>query len=206
MQIISKQGQGFTLLELIIAISIFSMISVMAYSSLKTVLNAKEANSIISKRVAASQIAFLRMTNDLRQTVSRTIRDGFGSKIAAMQTDQLGENTLEWTTAGYSNPAQFKRSTLQRITYSLIDNNLVRATWPVLDRAQNTEKNDLVLLSNVESLEWRFYDETDNWDTSWPPTSASSGTSLNSLPRAIEVKLTLSDIGEVRRLVLLPQG
>lgn len=205
MQIYQRTQYGFTLLELLIAISIFSVLSVMAYGGLKTVLDTREANKHVAERVAASQLAMLRLGNDLRQTVNRIIRDGFGSRLSAMLTHQDGNSTLEWTRAGYSNPAKVKRSHLQRVAYKLAENKLIRMTWPVIDRAQDTEAAESIMLSGIESLEWRFNDRAGNWDSSWPPTSVETGTVSDILPRAVEVKVRYSDLGEVRRLFLLPQ-
>lgn len=193
---------GFTLLELLIAISIFSVLSVMAYAGLKTVLDAREANDKVAARIAASQLAMLRLSNDLRQTVNRNIRDEFGASVSSMLTQQAGENALEWTRMGYSNPAKLKRSNLQRVSYKLVEDKLIRVTWPVIDRAQGTEASESTLLSEIESLEWRFNVKANNWESSWPPT----GVAATNLPRAVEVKITFSDLGEIRRLILIPQG
>jgi len=202
---IQRNKNGFTLLELLIAISIFSVISIMAYGGLKTVLDARDASKKVAVRVAESQLAMLRLSNDLQQAVDRSIRDGFGDNLASMLT--LSEdNALEWTKAGYSNPERLKRSSLQRISYKLIENNLVRVTWPVLDRAQDTKPNVSILLSDIDSIKWRFNASAGNWSSDWPVITATSGAVPFSLPRAVEVTITFSDLGEVRRLMLIPQA
>ena len=198
-----RYKSGFTLLELLVAISIFSILSVMAYGGLKTVLDARDASKKVAERIAVSQIAMLRLANDLRQTVNRTVRDGFGTSVPEMLTSQSGDNALEWTRAGYSNPEKLQRSNLHRIAYKLEDNKLVRVAWSVLDRAQDTEPSESVLLSDIESLEWRFNVAAGNWSSSWPATPAP--VEPISLPRAVEVTITFSDLGKVRRLILLPQ-
>lgn len=206
MKINSHHQNGFTLLELLIALSIFSVLSVMAYGGLRTVLDNREANKIAADRVAATQLVMLRLSEDLRQTANRSIRDGFGATLSAMLTQQAGNNALEWTRAGYFNPVNQKRSNLQRVSYKLVENKLIRVTWPVIDRAQGTEANESIMLSEIESLEWRFNDQANNWDSSWPSAAVVAANRTDSLPRAVEVTITFSDLGEIRRLFLIPQG
>jgi len=205
MKVALRQSQaGFTLLELLVAISIFSMLSVMAYSGLKTVLDARDANQNIAERVADIQLAMLRINNDLQHAIERTVRDAFGASMPSMMTLQTGESSLEWTRAGYSNPGEFKRSDLQRIAYKLNENNLVRITWPVLDRTQGTEPVESILISEIESIEWNFYDQANAESSSWPTTVASSAGRLAELPKAVELQINFDDIGEIRRIFLLP--
>lgn len=206
MKINQHNQKAFTLLELLIAISIFSVLSVMAYGGLKTVLDNRAANEVIAERIATSQLAMLRLGNDLRQTVNRGVRDGFGDPIDAMLTKEVGNSELEWTRAGYSNPANLNRSNLQRVAYKLDENKLIRVTWPVLDRAQGTENSEIIMLSEIESLEWRFNDQANNWETNWPPAAVVAANGMDSLPRAVEVTIEFSDLGEIRRLFLIPQG
>lgn len=206
MKINQHYKNGFTLLELLIAISIFSVLSMMAYGGLKTVLDTREANEIVADRVAASQLAMLRLSDDLRQVVNRSIRDGFGTSVSAMLTQQVGNSALEWTRAGYSNPANLKRSNLQRVAYKLDENKLIRVIWPVLDRAQSTEVSESIMLLEIESIEWRFNDQANNWETNWPPAAVVAANRTDSLPRAVEVTIRFSDLGEIRRLFLIPQG
>ncbi len=195
--------RGFTLLELLVAIAIFSMVSVMAYGGLNAVINNKKATEQASKRIASLQMAILRISNDLRQAVARSIRNEYGDRVAEMLVD---ENTasISWTRAGYSNPAQLKRSNLQRISYRLEKDRLLRYSWPVLDRAQDTTPMKTVILENVQMIQWRFLDEKNNWQSRWPVYS--DNRSYQPLPRAVELVMELGDMGKLRRLLLLPEG
>lgn len=205
MKVALRQSQaGFTLLELLVAISIFSMLSVMAYSGLKTVLDSRDANQKIAERVANLQLAMLRINTDLQHAIERTVRDAFGTPIPSMITLQDGESSLEWTRAGYTNPGEFKRSNLQRVAYKLNESNLVRVTWPVLDRTQGTEPVESILISGIESLEWAFNDQTNGASSSWPTEDMRQANRISELPRAVELKINFSDIGEIRRSFLLP--
>lgn len=205
MKKIFRQTQvGFTLLELLIAISIFSILSVMAYSGLKTVLDSRDANQATAERVADIQLTIMRINNDLQHAVDRTVRDAFGARIASMMTLQTGDSSLEWTHSGFSNPGEFKRSNLQRVAYKLNENNLVRVTWPVLDRTQGTEPIESILISDIESLEWNFIDQSNAASSDWPTTAAFASNIITGLPKAVELTINFNDIGEIRRVILLP--
>lgn len=193
--------RGFTLLELLVALSIFSILSVMAYGGLQTVITTKQSTEKAADRVSEIQLVMMRISNDLRQAVKRKIRDEYGDFIPAMQSSQNGDETLSWTRAGYRNPAQLIRSNVQRISYKLDKQKLIRITWPVLDRAQDTEAMETEVLTNIESIEWRFLNNDVEWVSEWPEAGTKSG--LFPLPKAVEFTFELQDWGKIRRLILL---
>ena len=193
--------RGFTLLELLVALSIFSVLSVMAYGGLQAVITKKNSTEQAADRIAELQLAMMRISTDLRQTVDRKIRDEYGDFLASMQSSQNGDATMAWTRAGYRNPAHLKRSHMQRVAYKLEQQKLIRITWPVLDRAQDTEAMETEVLANIESIEWRFLNNQDEWVSAWP--EAGINAELFSLPKAVEFSLDLQDWGKIRRLILL---
>jgi general secretion pathway protein J len=83
----------------------------------------------------------------------------------------------------------------------------VRASWDVLDRAQNTEPRSANLLAGVTALEIRYLDGAGEWHLDWPPASTSAPTAATRLPRAIEINLDIKDWGRITRLfrVAAPQ-
>jgi len=194
-------NSGFTLLELLVALSIFSVLSVMAYGGLQTVITTKKSTQISADRISEIQLVMMRISNDLRQAVPRKIRDEYGDFLPAMQSSQNSDDTMAWTRAGYRNPAQLIRSNVQRVAYKLEQQKLIRMTWPVLDRAQDTEALETEVLSGIESIEWRFLNEKTEWISSWPEESDVTG--LYPLPNAVELTLELQDWGKMRRLILL---
>lgn len=196
-----RSKQGFTLLELLVALSIFSVLSVMAYGGLQTVISTKQATEKSAERIAEIQLVMLRISNDLRQAVPRKIRSEHGDFLSAMQSRQNGDEMMAWTRAGYRNPARLKRSNVQRVAYKLNDQKLIRMTWPVLDRAQDTEALEAEVLTGIETLEWRFLNNEEEWVIAWPEEGEKS--ELNPLPKAVELTFELKDWGKIRRLILL---
>ncbi|MCW8900669.1 MAG: type II secretion system minor pseudopilin GspJ [Gammaproteobacteria bacterium] len=197
----SHLKRGFTLLELLVALSIFSLVSVMAYGGLQTVIKTKNITQQSADRIAEVQLLMMRISDDLRQAVSRKIRDEYGDFLPAMQSGKNGNETIAWTRLGYRNPARLTRSNIQRVAYKLEQQKLVRITWPVLDRAQDTKELNSEVLSNVESIEWRFMNNNNEWLSTWP--DEGENMVLYPLPKAVEVTLELQDWGKIKRLILV---
>lgn len=196
----SRYKHGFTLLELLVALSIFSILSVMAYGGLQTVISSKQSSQQAANRIAEIQLVMMRISNDLRQAISRKVRNEYGDFVYAMQSDNNGEQTIAWTRAGYRNPAHLKRSNIQRVAYKLEQQKLIRITWPVLDLAQDTKAMESEVLSDVELIEWRFLNNDGEWGSVWPEEGKEE---LSSLPQAVEINIELQDWGKIRRLILL---
>ena len=115
--------QGFTLLELLVAISIFGLLSVIAYSGLNSVLNTRQVLDEHMERLAEIQRTNLFLTADLRQIVKRDIRDEYGDLQKPLISNELNSDItsrlIELTRSGYPNPLGVTRSNLQRVAYRL---------------------------------------------------------------------------------------
>lgn len=192
------RARGFTLLELIVVLAIFGVLSVMAYGGLNGVLNARERVLQSLERTTALQKAYVRLRNDLQQLRARPSRDPYGEAQPALALMQDG--SLEFTRSGWRNPLALPRSALERVSYRLdADGRLLRASWRAVDRAQNAPVAESVVLDQVEGLRWRFLQGTE-WRDAWPAPDAGGPAALAAVPRAVEVALTLKDLGEVRLL------
>lgn len=200
-----RYRSGFTLLELLVALAIFALLSVMAYAGLSTVLTANQVLDTNMERLSEVQRSITFLSRDIRQTVNRGIRDTFGDiklpLIGASEFDTLGTPTIELTHTGYANPLGTKRSFLQRVAYRVEENILYRNSWRVLDQAQDSQADALAICQNVEALQLRYLDQANTWHEQWPPSDPDYRGSV--LPMAVEVTLTLTDWGKVVRLLPL---
>lgn len=194
---VRRPARGFTLLELLVALAIFAVLGVAAYAGLDVVLDAKDRIETKAEQLGRLQMLFVLMGRDIEQTVDRRVRDNYGDPLPGM----IGTDTaLEFTRAGWRNPAGLKRSQLQRVAYGLKDETLTRASWDVLDRAQDSEPHTATLLADVSGLEIRYLDRAGEWRFDWPPGSAAQATTAAQLPRAIEITLDVKGWGKIVRL------
>lgn len=199
-------SRGFTLLELLVALAVFAIMAVAAYSGLRAVSYTRAAVEEQSRRLAAVQLAVYRLEQDLAQAVERGIRDEYGEPQPALLGGTLTADRLTLTRAGWDNPLAQPRASLQRVAYRLRDGRLWRLHWPILDRGGLSAPRETLLLEKVQAFKIRFLDQKD-WRDDWPPPSPlTEGPPPNPdrLPRAVEVSLTLEDWGEITRLLLLP--
>jgi len=192
---LTKSSYGFTLLEILIAMAVFAIMSVMAYSGLRLLLDARASTSIKSERLAELQMTLYLLNEDLAQIVLRKVRDEFG-------TDELGFHTGtadELLTLTRSVPAWSQYQTgsrLQRISYRFEQDEskkyaLYRLFWTTLDRTQQSEFRRRKLI-NLEHIRLRFFDN--EWTDVWTSEQA---------PKAIEIALDVAGFGEVKRLFFI---
>jgi general secretion pathway protein J len=189
---------GFTLLELVVAMALFAVLSVMTYSSLRAMLDSRHQVEEETARLAAVQITMTRLARDLGQATDREIRDEFGNRQPALISHPFRAEGLEFTRGGWRNPTGKKRSSLQRVAYRLDNGELLRSSWPTLDRDVAAKPFSQPLIDKVSRFQVRFLDGTGNWHDEWPLPAAT-----DPLPLAVEVWLELEDWGRLRRLVPL---
>ncbi len=195
----NRVARGFTLLELLIAVSVFALMSAIAYGGLRSVLHARAATDEQAAALRELQLAEMFLAGDLRSLIARPVRDDYGDSQGALRVDELGEQRLVLTRAGWSNPLDAPRSELQRVAWGIEDGHLVRLYWPTLDRLPGSEALRVELLAGVQALGVRLLDAAGQWHTQWPDERAGV-TSDSTLPRAIEVTLETERYGAIRRL------
>ena len=205
MMVISKQPlHGFTLLELLVAVAIFAVLSAMAYGGLSNVIDNSQQTDTSMQRLQQVQLAMLKISRDFSQLAQRAIRDEYGNKQDYIRVGIDTEILIEFSRGGRRNPAQLLRSHIQRVAYKLEENELYRLDWPHLDRTQESLPYETLLLTDVEEASVRFLDNDNEWHNEWPPlnTSVQEGAGSDGLT-AIEFTLVLQDWGELVRLYLV---
>lgn len=194
---------GFTLLEVLVAMAIFSIVAYMAYGGLDAVLRQQQVLEASANRLRAVQFAVRQLSTDFGQIQPRSVREELGEGWKpALVADGRDLDSAELTRAGWSNPLGRHRSTLQRVAYRVEDGVLIRSYWPVLDRLLEQEGFESELLDGVESFELRFLDARGEWVDQWPASDLADDTPL--LPRAVEIVLLLDDWGEISRIMEIP--
>lgn len=195
----SAACHGFTLLELVVVMAIFAIFSLMAYGGLNSVLKTRAQVEEAQTRITDLQKAYLRLRNDVQQARFRPIRDGFGDPQPALYSGENGY--LELTRGGWSNPLNLPRSSMERIAYRSEQGKLVRLSWRVLDRAQDSKMVETVLLDQVESVQWRFMNDQREWKNQWPDNITDrTQLALTPPPLAVELTLRLKDMDTLKFL------
>ena len=108
----NNKNTGFTLLELLVSITIFAVMSVMAYGGLSSVISNSESSKIALTRLQEVQQTMVNIERDFSQIAKRDIRDEFGSVRAYLITDDNSDLLIEFTRNGRRNPAGLLRSNM----------------------------------------------------------------------------------------------
>ncbi len=197
------RARGFTLLEVLVAVVIFGIISVLAYGGYNQLIQQSDIVERSASRTRAVQSTVQRMSEDFAMLEPRPIREPIGESLEpALRAGGTRTDTLvDLTRSGWTNPAGLSRSTLQRVTYRLLDGKLERAYWTALDRTLTTEPTSAVMLDKVRATTFRFMDQNQSWHEQWPPLGYSGADAARLRPIAVEITLDLEDWGKFVRLV-----
>lgn len=193
--------RGFTLIEILVAVVVLSILALAAYGGLDALISTREQTKAQSERFHHLELAMVILDRDLDQAISRSIRQISGARSPAMRGGQNSVPLLAFTRAGWPNPLQKPRSGLIRIDYRLSGGKLIRNYWPVLDRVVDSPPARQVLLTGVTGIKLRFLDGFGHWHRYWPPLNAEPGQYLRRDPVAIEITLETRRWGTLRRLI-----
>lgn len=193
------KNNGFTLLEVLIAIAIFSMISLTSFTIFDSVIKGDETSKKRSERQNELQTAFLIIERDLNQMARRGLRINgeVASKrfLNAVEEADDGEQALAFVKLGWTNPGLLiPRSDVQAVAYALSEETLQRLHFNFVDAVVGEEPKIRPLISNVQSIEFEYYDGK-KWQETWDK---------DDLPLAIAIIFETNDYGSIRRLFLVP--
>ncbi len=143
---------GFTLVEVLVSLFIFSLISVAGFIALSATLDARERSEARLDEIAPLVAMRRLMADDIAAITPRTNRDGLGGII---RTEEVAytPGTLPLTRRARPNPGgEAARGDLQRIEWRVQDGQLIRAFLPHENPALVEPPRDRVVLDGVESM------------------------------------------------------
>lgn len=190
----ARTSAGFTLLELVVAVAIFAVLSTLAYGGLRTVTETDRELEARERHFARVQTAVAIIQQDLGRLVARGVRDELGDPIPALRGGLAGV-VLELTRGGVIGDPGAPVD-LRRVDYAFAGGALERRVWEVLDRTQASTYRSRVLLEDLERVALRFFES--GWLEFWPPAGNRQG--LAALPSGIELELDFADGTRLRRV------
>jgi general secretion pathway protein J len=197
-----RRAAGFTLVELLVALFITTILFAMGYGALSQALNNRKEVDEQTARFTAVQQALRVMEQDFELMQPRPVRDPLGNGYENAVTLSL-TGVLTFTRGGWANPAGLPRSELQRVSYLLRDGKLIRRHLAVLDATAALPYEERELLDRIEALSFRYMDASLTWQSTWPTPILLNGPPqdlLRARPVAIELTLQLKDWGKLQRI------
>jgi general secretion pathway protein J len=195
-------SEGFTLIEVLVAMAIFGVMTILAYMSLGQTFQSADILNKRMDRLQSIQRTIRYLSNDLASASPRPIRSEVGDTyMPALMVSAANDFALAVTHGGWPNPAGLPRSTQQRSVYLLEDGKLFRVYYNVLDSTYANNAISTEILDGVESLEFRLIQDNSEVTNQWPPDGAQGGGADSIRPRAVEIILTLENEGEIRRII-----
>ena len=196
----NKKNNGFTLIEIVVALAVFAIMGTMAFTGLNSILKWQTDLEIKSDQIKSIQLTMKYFERDINRAISRPIRDQYGDSQPAFSSD--GESIMSFTYSGWRNPAGLLRSYLQRVAYSIEEDELKRHSWNRLDGAIIEDARETVLAKDIAEFKVEFLNQANNWVDQWPPINqASSGAGL---PRAVSITFNSQQLGQISRIFTVP--
>jgi general secretion pathway protein J len=203
MQRTQRHHQGFTLLEILIAMAIFTLIGLASTGLLTTVIDSNDLSEARFDKLQALQRAMITIERDIQQAVPRPIRvEGEMQEVvmAGGETPGSDDDGIGFVRSGWHNPQlMLPRSTLQYVAYRLRDEKLERVYSNYLDNVIGHEPKVRPLLENIESFKVEFIAPSNNSEEGLKEDKWSDSYKGTALPRAVAVEFVSKDFGLIRR-------
>ena len=187
---------GFTLVELLIAILLFGLLSAAAAALLGFAVDARGRTNERLETLAAVTRTRALLTADLGQAAARPWRDDRGTQRPAL-LGRDGDTLLTLVRRGWRNDGNAARASLQRVEYRLVAGRLERRAWPLVDGAAPYPA--AVLLTGVTAIALRFH-SAGQWQERWDPVAS------DSLPDATAIDITATGLPPLHQAFALAPG
>ncbi|WP_019530143.1 type II secretion system minor pseudopilin GspJ [Dasania marina] len=207
--------QGLTLIEVLIALSIFALIGLGSGRLLSAVIASQKVNEAHSQQLATLQRSMAVIDRDIQFFAQRPIRAG------ADQLDSLvlaQDYSLEFSRAGWRNPLMLERSQLQRVAYDVgyhphrddvnspyYQSNvrfLRRHYWPHMDRVERSQAPmSQALIANVEAFTVQAISDQ-GMHKQWPLSDSNTDEDAPVL-KGLNINITLKTTGLLSRVYRL---
>ncbi|WP_194954057.1 GspJ family type II secretion system protein [Sphingopyxis solisilvae] len=171
--------RGFTLVEMLVALSLFAAIAAIGVGLLRSSVDTQDAVQARLQTMGGINRVRAIMANELAQTVQRPTRGVAGEAVPAFVGSSTG---FTFVHAGAATDEGSPRPGVERVAYAFTDGEWRRATQPMLDGSAMGSGDRLV--GDVVAVAARYRDTAGNWADSW---NSEPG---DRLPVAVEVRLT----------------
>ena len=188
---------GFTLVELLVAIAIFAVLSALGWQVFDYMNKVKSRNVMHEAALEQLQMGYQQLLKDTAQIVPIPATLNNQQEPALL----LQNGRLIFSKAGVTDPLQQGLAAYERIEYRYDANQKIvyRLKYPHLDRDSQLQPISSELMTDVERFEITVLNP--NVVNQWPQETTQS----DRLPRGVEIQLQVREMPYVWRFSVLPQ-
>ena len=171
-----KRQDGFTLIEILIAIAILSALVFYIFNMVSGQIKVREKVSVLSHKINDIDASLKVLVNDLRQAFVLTDKESKTTNFDSKQVYPIFQysqkkGALFWTYAFKSKVEDSPEGNMEQVFYHTKENSdgslsLIRSSDIILNAQVNEESQSTVLLKNVKSFRIVFWDGK-AWFESW---------------------------------------
>ena len=199
-----SRNRGFTLVELLVALAIFAIMSGFAYRALSSMLESREALAKESRKWRDISLFVGRVERDIAAVLPRIATGSGELKLAPLSSSVDATSApagLALTRSG-NMLAGNASAAPQRVGYRIREGRVERLAWAGVDAAPREEALPTPVLTEVGTLAFRFMDpKSSEWRADW----GLPGNAAATLPAAVEMTLVLASGERIVRLFDLPR-
>lgn len=181
-------GRGFTLIEVVVAMLLLAVMSLMAWQAVDVVLGVNQRSRDSLAATVQLQRAWQQIGSDIYHLRARPFTDGLGTVEGAYVTGRNEARVLSLSRGGGA-PIATNPTGLTRISYVLNGNELLRQSWPIHMSPREVAPQQQVLLEAVREIRFEQLNRQYDFEPAWPPLNEAHA--LTSVPRLIRVTITL---------------
>ena len=193
-------AKGFTLIEILVAIFLASLIVILVFSGLSTSLSMNEKTLNRSNLLSQITLTDKIIKRDLLHALDRKARDERGDEL---DSPLFGETLLnEGIFLAFSIHTPIKdnsQGALKWVEYSKEGTQIIRSEYSYADKVLDSLKHTSILLESVDSLDLKFFNQG-SFTEVWPPQET---VEFSELPQMIEISFKFKLYGDVFRRYLL---
>lgn len=187
-----KKRSGFTLVELLVAIAIFAVLSALGWKIFDYLIKTKERNQQHELQIFELQDAYQIILRDSLQLIPMTANINGQIRPAL----SLSDTSFQFSKAGVSDPLKEGLAPYERIEYRYVPSEkmVYRLKYRSLNITNNEQPESSVLLKNVD--QFRITVLNPQILNQWPEAGAdlSQPTSMQRLPRGLKIDVQRSDV------------